>query len=99
MVEAIGEGVSKFKVGDAVFGEASDFGFGTMAEYMAINENALTLKPENLSFEEAVTLPHAALLAWQGLVEMGQIQQGQKILINGAGGGVGTLCLVHRQNL
>jgi NADPH:quinone reductase-like Zn-dependent oxidoreductase len=93
VVEAIGEGVLKFKVGDAVFGDTSDFGFGTMAEYMAIHENALTLKPENLSFEEAATLPHAALLAWQGLVEMGKIKKGQKILINGAGGGVGTFAL------
>jgi NADPH:quinone reductase-like Zn-dependent oxidoreductase len=60
---------------------------------VAINEKALVLKPEKMSFEDATAIPHAALLAYQGLVQKGEIQKGQKILINGAGGGVGTFAL------
>jgi NADPH:quinone reductase-like Zn-dependent oxidoreductase len=93
VIEEIGEGVTQFKKGDAVYGDISEFGFGSFAEYIAINEKALVLKPEDMSFEEATAIPHAALLAYQGLVEKGKIQNGQKILINGAGGGVGTFAL------
>lgn len=93
VIEEIGEGVTQFKKGDAVYGDISEFGFGSFAEYIAINEKALVLKPEDMSFEEATAIPHAALLAYQGLVEKGKIQKGQKILINGAGGGVGTFAL------
>lgn len=93
VIEDIGEGVTQFKKGDAVYGDISEFGFGSFAEYIAINEKAVVLKPEEMSFEEATAIPHAALLAYQGLVEKGKIQKGQKILINGAGGGVGTFAL------
>ncbi len=93
IVEAIGDDVSQFKVGDAVYGDLSEFGFGSFAEYVAINQKALVLKPEAMSFEEAAAIPHAALLAYQGLVDKGEIHEGQKILINGAGGGVGTFAL------
>jgi NADPH:quinone reductase-like Zn-dependent oxidoreductase len=93
VIEDIGEGVTQFKKGDAVYGDISEFGFGSFAEYIAINEKALVLKPEAMSFEEATAIPHAALLAYQGLVEKGKIQKGQKVLINGAGGGVGTFAL------
>lgn len=93
VIEDIGEGVTQFKKGDAVFGDISEFGFGSFAEYIAINEKALVLKPDAISFEEATAIPHAALLAYQGLLEKGKIQKGQKILINGAGGGVGTFAL------
>lgn len=91
-VEAVGENVSALEVGDAVYGDTSNHGFGAFAEYMAVNEKALVRKPENMSFEEAAAIPHAAMLAYQGL-ELGKIQNGQKILINGAGGGVGTFAL------
>lgn len=92
-VEALGENATTFKVGDPVYGDTSEYGFGTLAEYICINEKAVIPKPESMPFEEAAALPHAALLAWQGLVDLGTIQKGQKILINGAGGGVGTLGL------
>lgn len=93
VVEDTGDGVTAFKKGDAVFGDLSEFGFGSFAEYIAINEKALMLKPEAMSHEEATAIPHAALLAYHGLVKKGGIQKGQKILINGAGGGVGTFAL------
>ena len=90
VVAAVGPDARKFAVGDPVYGDISDYGFGTFAEYICVNENALIHKPEAMSFVQAAAIPHAAMLAWQGLVEVGQIQQGQRILINGAGGGMGT---------
>ncbi len=92
-VEAIGQGVTAFQVGDAVYGDTSDHTFGTFAEYIAVNQAAVAPMPEGMRFVEATTLPHAALLAYQGLVELGQIKNGQRVLINGAGGGVGTIGL------
>ena len=92
-VEAVGKNVRTFQVGDAVFGDISEYGFGSFAEYLCIHEKALVLKPAAMSFEEAAAIPHASLLAHQGLVEIGKIQKGQQILINGAGGGVGTFGL------
>ncbi len=92
-VEAIGAEVKKFKEGDKVFGDTSDFGFATFAEYVCINAKAMTLMPEGMSFEDAAALPHAGLLAKQGLIDLGHIAQKQNILINGAGGGVGTIGL------
>ena len=90
-VEAIGQNVTKFRPGDAVFGDISECGFGGFAEYVCVPETALALKPESMSFVEAAAMPHAAMLAVQGLIDEGQLQPGQKVLINGAGGGVGTL--------
>lgn len=92
-IEVVGAEVTKFKKGDFVFGDTSDHGFGTFAEMIAIHEDALTLKPENMSFEDAAALPHAGLLAFQGLVNLGGIKKGFRVLLNGAGGGVGTLAL------
>ena len=100
VVEAVGEKVENFKVGDPVYGDTSDFGFGTFAEYMSINEKALVHKPKSMSFEEAATIPHASMLAYQSFYKVGNIKKGQKVLINGAGGGVGTfglqLCKLHQ---
>lgn len=93
VVEEIGTKVTELKVGDAVFGDTSDFGFGTLAQYISINEKALIKKPDALSFEEAAAIPHAFTLAFQALRDIGNIQDGQKVLINGGGGGVGTLGL------
>ena len=93
IIEALGEKTTSFKVGDAVYGDISAYGFGSFAEYICINEKALALKPIKMSFEEAASIPHAAMLAVQGLIDTGKIQNGQKILINGAGGGVGTFGL------
>jgi NADPH:quinone reductase-like Zn-dependent oxidoreductase len=93
VVEALGEKAASFTVGDAVYGDISEYGFGSFAEYICINEKALALKPTKMSFEEAASIPHAAMLAVQGLIDIGKIQTGQQILINGAGGGVGTFGL------
>lgn len=93
-VEAIGNNVKQFKPGDEVFGYLpSVTGHGTFAEYVCANENAITLKPANLSFDQAATVPVAALTALQGLRDKGNIQPGQKVVINGASGGVGTFAV------
>ncbi len=89
-VEAVGRNVKKFQPGDEVYGDISECGFGGFAEYVCAHENALALKPASMTFAEAAAIPHAAMLAIQGLRDKGQIQPGQKLLINGAGGGVGT---------
>ena len=90
-VEALGDGANEFQPGDHVYGDTSEAGFGGFAEYVCVRQNALHHKPPQMSFEEAAALPHAAMLALQGLVDVGQIQQGEKVLINGAGGGVGII--------
>ena len=91
-VEAIGRNVTQFKCGDEVFGEVSRCGFGAYAEYVVARENALALKPANLSFEEAASVPTAACTALQGL-RKGRIQRAQNVLIHGAAGGVGTFAV------
>ena len=93
-VEAVGSSVKQFKPGDEVFGYLpSATGRGTFAEYVCANENAITLKPANLTFEQAAAVPVAAMTALQGLRDKGNIQPGQKVLINGASGGVGTFAV------
>ena len=87
-VEEVGRNVLQFEPGDEVFG-GSDSG-GGYAEYVSVSENKLALKPTNITFEEAAAIPIAAITALQGLRDKGEIQSGQKVLINGAGGGVGT---------
>jgi NADPH:quinone reductase-like Zn-dependent oxidoreductase len=93
IVEAIGKDVTQFQVGDEVFGDLSACGFGGFAEYVCVTEAALVLKPANVSFEQAATVPCAALTALQGLRDCGKIQSGQKVLINGASGGVGSFAV------
>ena len=88
-VEAVGKDVKKFAPGDEVFGWCS----GAFAEYVAVSEDALVLKPANLTFEQAATVPTSAFGALQGLRDRGQIQPGQKVLIIGASGGVGTFAV------
>ncbi|MHC1724400.1 MAG: NAD(P)-dependent alcohol dehydrogenase [Aminipila sp.] len=93
-VEAIGSKVKLFKPGDEVFGYLpSTTGRGTLAEYVCASEEFIALKPINLSFEEAAAVPLAAVTALQGLREKGNIQPGQKVLIYGASGGVGSFAL------
>ncbi len=89
-VEAIGTNVQRFRAGDAVYGDISSGGF---AEYVCVPEERLALKPANLSFDAAAAVPVAGLTALQCLRDQGQIQPGQKILINGASGGVGTFAV------
>ena len=88
-IETIGKNISKFKIGDEVYGDLSGR-WGGFAEYVCAPEKALALKPTAMSFEEAASIPQAAMLAVQGLIDKGKIKAGQKLLINGAGGGVGT---------
>ena len=93
-IEATGRHVTQFKIGDEVFGYLpSATGRGTFAEYVCANENMIAPKPANLSFEQAAAVPVAALTALQGLRDKGNIQPGQKVLINGASGGVGTFAV------
>jgi len=92
-IEAVGRNIKQFQSGDEIFVDLSECGFGAFAEYVCVPEKALVLKSANVTFEEAATLPQAAMLALQGLRDKRQIQPGQKILINGAGGGVGTFAV------
>jgi NADPH:quinone reductase-like Zn-dependent oxidoreductase len=89
-VEAVGKDVTQFKPGDEVFGQR----FGAFGEYVAVREDkALVLKPAGVTFEQAAALPVAAITALQGLRDKGKLQPGQKVLINGASGGVGTFAV------
>ena len=92
-VEAVGKDVTQFQPGDEVFGDLSESGFGAFAEYVCAIEGALVLKPATTTFEQAATVPGAALAALQGLRDLGQIKSGQKVLINGASGGVGSFAV------
>ncbi len=92
-VEAVGRNVKEFRPGDAVFGDVFGLGSGSFAEYVSVPESALALKPPTVSFEEAAAVPVAAVTALQGLRDQGHIQPGQKVLINGASGGVGTFAV------
>lgn len=89
-VEAVGNEVKNFQVGDEVFGDLSECGFGGFAEYAGATEEALSHKPNNLTFEEAAAVPGAAMTALQALRDVGKVQPGQRVLINGASGGVGS---------
>jgi NADPH:quinone reductase-like Zn-dependent oxidoreductase len=89
-VEAVGRNVKQFQPGDEVFGEGS---YGGFAEYVCVDEKRFVLKPASLTFEEAAAVPMAGLTALQGLRDRGKIQAGQKVLINGASGGVGTFAV------
>lgn len=92
-VEAIGGNATQFQVGDEVFGEMSLDKLGSFAEYVCVSEELLALKPAGMTFEQAAAVPLAAFTALQGLRDKGQIQPGQKVLINGASGGVGTFAV------
>lgn len=92
-VVAVGQAVTQFKPGDEVFGDLSECGFGAFAEYVCAPESALVLKPDTTSFEQAAAIPGAALAALQGLRDCGHLQPGQKVLINGASGGVGSFAV------
>ena len=91
-VEAVGKNVKKWRSGDEVFGDLSGR-WGGFAEYVCARENDLALKPPTMSFEQAAAIPQAGMLAVQGLIDKGKIKSGQRVLINGAGGGVGTFAV------
>jgi len=92
-VEAIGKNVKQFQPGDEVYGDLFQCGKGAFAEYVSVPENAIALKPVNLSFEEAAVVPEAAVVALQALRDKGKIRKGQKVLICGASGGIGTFAV------
>ncbi len=91
-VAAVGKDVKQFQPGDEVFGDLTESGFGAFAEYVCAPETALALKPTSLSFEAAAAVPGAGLTALQAL-QLGQVQSGQRVLINGASGGVGSFAV------
>ncbi len=92
-VEAVGKNVTMFQPGDEVFGSPFMHGFGAFAKYISVPQDLLAPKPANLTFEQAASLPLAASTALQGLRDHGRIEPGQKVLIIGASGGVGTFAL------
>lgn len=92
-IEAAGKNATRFKIGDEVFGDLSEDGWGAFAEYTCAREDHLALKPSNMTFEEAACLSHGGNLAVQGLIDFGQIKSGQNVLINGGCGSTGSLAL------
>jgi NADPH:quinone reductase-like Zn-dependent oxidoreductase len=93
VIESVGSNVTQFQPGDEVFGCLSKHGGQTFAEYVCAGENEITLKPSNISFEQAAAVPLAAMTALQGLQAKGNIHTGQKVLIQGASGGVGMFAV------
>lgn len=94
-VVSVGTAVNRLRPGDEVFGDLSGCGWGGFAEYVCASEDALTLKPDGISFEQAAAIPQAAVLALQGLRKQGELKKGHHVLINGAGGGVGTFAIQY----
>jgi NADPH:quinone reductase-like Zn-dependent oxidoreductase len=92
-VEAVGSGVTQFKPGDEVYANLLDHGYGGFAEYVSVPVGVVSWKPANLSFEEAAAVPMAGVTALHGLRHHGDLQRGQRVLINGASGGVGTFAV------
>jgi NADPH:quinone reductase-like Zn-dependent oxidoreductase len=99
IVTQVGKNVQHFKLGDQVYARPADFHIGTFAEYMAISENDVALKPMNISMEDAASVPLVALTAWQALVEIGKVQEGQKVFIQAGSGGVGTIAIQLAKHL
>jgi NADPH:quinone reductase-like Zn-dependent oxidoreductase len=91
-VEMVGRNIRRFRPGDEVFGDILAH-MGGFAEYVCARERALALKPANMTFEEVAAIPQAAVIALQGMRDKGQVQPGQQVLINGAGGGAGTFAM------
>jgi NADPH:quinone reductase-like Zn-dependent oxidoreductase len=99
VVVQVGPRVQQFKLGDEVYARPDDFRIGTFAEFVAVKEAALALKPKALTMEEAASIPLVALTAWQALVEKANLQQGQKVFIQAGSGGVGTLAIQLAKHL
>lgn len=93
IITQAGKNVKRFKVGDEVYSRPSDYHIGTFAEYIAIPEKDVALKPKNLTMEEAASIPLVALTAWQALVEIANLKKGQKVFIQAGSGGVGTIAI------
>lgn len=95
----VGSAITKFKVGDEVYSRVGDYRIGTFAEYIAVNEADLAIKPKNLSMEEAASIPLVGLTSWQALVEIANLQKGQKVFIQAGSGGVGTFAIQLAKHL
>lgn len=93
VVISTGSKVSRFKAGDEVYARVPDHHIGSFAEYIAVHENALAVKPTNLSMEEAASIPLVGLTAWQALIGIGRLGKGQKLFIQAGSGGVGTFAI------
>lgn len=93
VVTRVGPRVRQFKVGDEVYSRPPDHRIGTFAEFIAVNENDVALKPKNISMEEAASIPLVGLTAWQALVEKAHLKKGQKVFIQAGSGGVGTFAI------
>jgi len=99
VITQVGKNVKQFKVGDEVYSRPSDFSIGTFADFIAINERDVALKPKNISMEEAASIPLVALTAWQALVEKANLKKGQKVFIQAGSGGVGTIAIQLAKHL
>lgn len=99
VVEAVGEQVSKFKVGDVVYSRPATNRDGSYAEFIAIDEKEIAYKPGTISHVEAASLPLAGITAWEGLITHAKLSAGQKVLIHGGSGGVGTLAIQLAKSL
>lgn len=99
IVIEVGAKVSKFKAGDEIYARPADFRIGTFAEYIAIDESDVALKPKNITFEEAASIPLVGLTAWQAFVERGFLKKGQKVFIQAGSGGVGTIAIQLAKHL
>lgn len=93
VIESVGSAVSAYKPGDEVYGDLSGCGFGGFAEYVCAPQRAVRLKSRSMGFEQAAAIPQPGMLALQGVTARGQLDPGQKVLINGAGGGVGSIAI------
>ncbi|WP_035644146.1 NADP-dependent oxidoreductase [Flavobacterium sp. ASV13] len=94
-----GSKVTRFKIGDQIYGRAADFHIGSFAEYIAVNENDLALKPKNISMEQAASIPLVGLTVWQTFVEKTKLHKGQKVFIQAGSGGVGTIAIQFAKHL
>lgn len=92
-IEALGPSTTRFKIGDAVFGDSFTDGRGSFAEFICVSESSLALKPETLGFDQAAAVPLAAITALQALRDLGRVAKGDRVLIQGAGGGVGIFAV------
>jgi NADPH:quinone reductase-like Zn-dependent oxidoreductase len=99
VVTKVGSKVSKFKIGDEVYSSSGNHHLGTFAQYISIAENEVALKPKNLTMEEASSIPLVGLTTWQALVELANVQKGQKVFIQAGSGGVGTFAIQLAKHL
>lgn len=99
VIEQVGSDVTRLKVGDTVFSRPATHRLGTYAELVVADQSLVALKPANLTFLEAASIPLAGLTAWEALVEIGKVQAGQRVLVHGGGGGVGSYAIQLAKSL